>query len=144
MKSVKGFALVEVLVALGLVVLIGFALSVGIHQFRLLVSQAQLTLALDRQIHDIVENVRPNINLFQIDYTQDESQRLATLDPANLPMAWDIGIIALAQDCSICSGRFGYVIHPLPVWPGIFKLTLRVTHRTWSTYRDYSFLVTSK
>lgn len=130
--------------AVGLVALVGFSLIVGVHQFRTLVAKSQLTQAVDRQIMDIVENVRPNINLYQIDYTLTEADRADALNVNRLPMAWDVGILAPIADCPNCSGRYGYVIQPYPIFPGLYLLTVRLTHRSWESYRDYSFLVTAK
>lgn len=144
MMNQKGFSLVETLVAVALVALVGFSLVVGIHHFRTIVSNAQLSQTIDRQIMDVVENIRPNINLYQIDYTLSEAERMATLNPDRLPMAWDIGILARARDCDYCAGRYGYVIQPYPVYPGLYLLTVRLTHRSWDSYRDYTFLVTAK
>lgn len=144
MRSQQGFSLVETLVAVALVALVGFSLVVGVHQFRILVAKSQLTQAVDRQIMDIVENIRPNINLYQIDYTLTEAERMAALNLDRLPMAWDVGILARVADCTVCAGRYGYVIQPYPVYPGLYLLTVRLTHRSWESYRDYTFLVTAK
>lgn len=145
MKNQSGFSLVETMVALGLVVLVGFILISGVHRFNQMARNAQLASVVDRQIKDIVENIRPNINLYQIDYSLTMDERLQRLERQTLPMAWDMGVVAEAAVCPACAGRFGYVIHPFPAVPGLFLLTVRMTHSAWGdAHRDYSFLVTTK
>lgn len=143
-NSQRGFSLIETLVAVGLVALVGFSLAIGIHQFRGLVNKAQISQVVDRQINDIVENIRPNINLYQIDYTLDDAEREQALAVDRLPMAWDIGIMADARECPGCPGRYGYVIQPFSSMQGLYTLTVKLTHRSWEAPREYSFLVTTK
>lgn len=144
MRNAKGFSLVEAMVAIGLVSLVGFSLAVGIHQFRTLVAKSQVSQVVDRQINDIVENIRPNINLYQIDYSISETERLDALAIEKLPMAWDVGVMATAKSCPSCPGRYGYIIQPFSGLPGLYMLTVRMTHRSWEAFRDYTFVVTAK
>lgn len=145
MKKANGYTLVESVIAMGLITLIGGILVLGMFQYRKIISRSQTLHMVETQINDIVENVRPNIHLYQILYDHSKEARDKALNPRLLPMAWDAGRLATANECPTCSGRYGFTIQPYPGFPGLFLLTLRLTHRDWpEPFRDYTFLVTTK
>ena len=73
---------------------------------------------------------------------QNVEQALAV---GTLPMAWDIGIATGKAKCAQCAGRYGFVIQPYSAYPGLYIVTLRMTHASWKVpYRDYEFVVSVK
>lgn len=139
-----GYSLIEALIAASMVAFIGGTLALGLFQYKKIVSRSQLTQVVESQIRDIVENVRPNVGQYQITFDYREEARQEALNVNKLPMAWTVGLITPADRCPTCPGRFGYVIQPVPAFNGLYRLTLRLTHKDWDRPREYMFLVTSK
>jgi prepilin-type N-terminal cleavage/methylation domain-containing protein len=145
MISQKGFSLAEVMVAVGLVAVIGFSLVSGIVHFRRIVEKAKVSQVLELQINDIVENIRPNINRYQVTYEYSKEFRERRLAVDSLPNAWDVGIVSTVAECPSCLGRYGFLVQPYTNMPGLYVLTVRMTYKGWSEgHKDYSFLVTTK
>ena len=144
MRNSRGFSLIEALIALGMVSFIACALGLGLFEYKKIIKKSQSNHVIEKQIKEIVENIRPNINLYQINYDSSKDALDRALDVNKLPMAWGPGKSVMAKDCASCPGRFGFTVQPFPNWPGLYILTLRMTHTDWSSYRDYTFLVTTK
>ncbi len=141
--SQGGYSLIEALIAASMVAFIGCTLALGLFQYKKIMLRSQLTQVVERQIRDIVENIRPNIGQYQINFDGTSKAREDALSNDKLPMAWTVGLITQAEKCATCPGRFGYTVQPLS-FKGLYRLSLRVTHKDWDRPRDYVFLVTSK
>jgi cytoskeletal protein RodZ len=143
--AAQGYSLMEALLAIALISLMGTILATGLVQYRKIVGRSQMNHSVDQELSDIVENIRPNLSLYQINFNATAQARETALNQRDLPMAWAPGQITTAAACPGCPGRFGFVIQPFPDQTGLYVLTLRMTNTEWhEPYRDYSFLVTTK
>lgn len=144
-RSNLGFTLVEALVATGIIVIGGMALVEGLSSIRNISTNTQLLSSTEKQINEIAENIRGSLSNYQINFNYTDSDRESILNAENLPMAWDVGVITTPEKCGTCQGRFGYIIQPLDLFRGLYNVTIRMTHKSWSEpFRDYQFVVTVK
>lgn len=140
----KGQSILESLVGLGLIVVVGFALVSGIIALRKTSKSTVNLSATERQINDIAENIKAGVENYQVNYNYKDDIDVL-LNPKDLPMRWDIGVAVPKVQCPDCYGSFGYVIVPYEKFRGLYKVTLRMTHKNWSEpYRDYVFVVSAK
>ncbi|HRO67357.1 MAG TPA: hypothetical protein PL182_07325 [Pseudobdellovibrionaceae bacterium] len=146
-SSSTGFTIVESLVALAIVTVVGLIFVSGLDGFRRM-SRASLGMSsADREINEILENVRSSVESNQVMFDSSPEAKEKMLDPNDLPMAWDVGVHAPVDQCSGCGGRYGYVIQPFQGggMSGLYLITLRMTHRNWKeSHKDYQFVVTTK
>lgn len=140
----KGQSILESLIGLGLIVVVGFALISGVLALRKTTKGTVNLSATERQINDIAENIKAGVENYQVNYNyKDDIDTL--LNPKDLPMRWDIGVAVPKAQCPDCYGSFGYVIVPYEKFRGLYKVTLRMTHKNWTEpYRDYVFVVSAK
>jgi hypothetical protein len=140
----KGQSILESLVGLGLIVVVGFALVSGILALRKTSKGTVNLSATERQINDIAENIKAGVENYQVNYNYKDDIDVL-LNPKDLPMRWDIGVAVPKKQCPDCYGSFGYVIVPYEKFRGLYKVTLRMTHKNWTEpYRDYVFVVSAK
>lgn len=142
----KGFTIIESLVALALLAIVmGISFS-SIQQVRNLSSQVSTSESSEKQVLQIIENVRSNMNTFKATYeyyTDEKSEEL--LAQNKLSMAWDKNILTTVANCQSCKGRYGYVLQPYEKYRGLFILTLKITHENWgANSKKYKFLVSAK
>lgn len=147
LNNQKGQTIVEAIVGFGLITLVGLTFVGGMVTLRNTTKSTILLSATDKQVNDIAENIKAGVENYQINYDSERSVS-ELLNPATLPMAWDNGKVALRKDCDTCPGTYGYVIQPYPEYRGLYKVTLRVTHRSWidkgEAFKDYHFVVSAK
>ncbi|WP_413291383.1 type IV pilus modification PilV family protein [Bdellovibrio sp. HCB337] len=138
-----GFTIIEVLVALAMIVSVGSLFSLGLLGYKNLNLKSKTSSTVMKQIHNLVENIRPNLQLYQVNFDPN-MDRDVKLKVDSLPMAWNRDYVGKASDCPDCPGRFGYVVQP-STQTGLFILTVRVTHNTWaSKYVEYQTFVSIK
>ncbi|MFM6929285.1 MAG: hypothetical protein ACKOX6_12535 [Bdellovibrio sp.] len=146
-----GMSLVEALLGFALIAVVASSFTSGILAIKKMQSSTEGDQLLNKQVNDIIESIRPNLKMYQLSYdnSKPNSERL---DLATLPMAWGNGLQMKASDCSSCPGRFGYVIQSYEGYYGVYLVTVRFSHRDWSTkkgtsnpadfgYHDYEFVV---
>ncbi|MNL18365.1 hypothetical protein D3C87_1395080 [compost metagenome] len=143
-RNNRGQSILESLVGLGLIVVVGFAFVGGIVALRKTTKGTVTLSATERQISDIAENIKAGVENYQINYNyRADIDQL--LNYKALPMSWDIGVAVPRAQCTECQGTFGYVIVPYEKFRGLYKVTLRMTHKSWlEPYRDYVFVVSAK
>ncbi|WP_374033230.1 hypothetical protein ACES2I_10430 [Bdellovibrio bacteriovorus] len=146
-RNQKGQTIVEAIVGFGLITMVGLTFVGGMVSLRNTTKNTLLLSSTDKQVNDIAENIKSGVENYQINYDSDRSVS-ELLNPDTLPMAWDNGKVALRKDCSTCAGTYGYVIQPYPEFRGLYKVTLRVTHKSWiekgEAFKDYHFVVSAK
>ncbi|KHD89636.1 MAG: hypothetical protein OM95_02625 [Bdellovibrio sp. ArHS] len=140
----KGQTLVEALVGFALLTIVGTAFVGGMAQLRKTTAQTVQLSSSDKQINDIAENIKAGVENYQVNFNYEEgTSGVLALD--KLPMAWDSGRVARREDCKECAGTYGYTIQPYEEFRGLYKVTLRMTHKSWTDpYRDYVFVVSAK
>lgn len=145
-NSNRGFTIIESLVGISL---LGILLSISIsavQQVRKISETVTTSEISDKQILQIIENVRSNMNSFKATYDYyDEISANMLLEDSKLAMAWDNNTDTTIDKCPTCRGRYGYVLQPYEKYRGLFILTLKVSHQNWqSGPKTYKFLVTAK
>jgi prepilin-type N-terminal cleavage/methylation domain-containing protein len=145
-RNQKGFTLIEVMLALGILV-VGIYLTVeGVNQIDNSAKTSRLLSSTDRTVNAIADNIRTSLGSYQITYgTSITPDKL--LDISKLPMAWGPGVISAVSACTATKncplGRYGFVITPMPSFSGLYSVTLRMTNPEWKdSYRDYNFVAT--
>lgn len=143
----RGQTIVESIIGFALISIVGFAFVGGMVSLRNTTRNTVVMSASEKQISEIAENIKAGVENYQINFKFDEGTS-DVLAPDNLPMAWDNGIVSLRSDCPQCAGTYGYTIQPYEEYRGLYKLTLRMTHRAWQQageeYRDYFFVMSAK
>lgn len=146
MKNQKGFTLVEVLIAGGILAAVVYWFAGGTTFLSKRNKQLEELMIMERHVNALYENIQSNIDVYQVTYDPREFNDNA--DPSKLkdylPMAWDMKILTDVKNCKECPGRMGYVIVPLDGYRGLYKLTIRATHPKVPVFKDYSFLINGK
>ncbi|AHZ85225.1 hypothetical protein Bb109J_c2537 [Bdellovibrio bacteriovorus] len=154
----KGMSILEVLLGLAMITLVGSFFISGILSMKKVAMDSGTKNSLYKQINDVIENIRPNVRMYQINYFTTDKERENALNPGDLPMAWGNGMMSTAKDCPGCPGRYGFVIQAYPGMKGLYLVTVRLTHRDWAQgekaavagdaksygYVDYQFVVNSQ
>lgn len=154
----KGMSILEVLLGLAMITLVGSFFISGILSMKKVAMDSGTKNSLYKQINDVIENIRPNVRMYQINYFTTDKERENALSPGDLPMAWGNGMMSTAKDCPGCPGRYGFVIQAYPGMKGLYLVTVRLTHRDWAQgdkaaaagdaksygYVDYQFVVNSQ
>lgn len=143
----RGQTLAEALVGLALLSIV-FAIFTRAHEsLNKMVTSTYTSSETDRLVNEVAENIRTGFENYQINFGSDD-QVQQSLNVNSLPMAWGVGTITTASKCADCPGRYGYVIQPISSSPGLFQVTLRLTHKSWiekgEQSRDYVFVVSAK
>ncbi len=139
-----GFTIIETLISLGMmsVVFLGIQSATTyyfsqIKQQKENVMQGQITQA-------VFSQVMSDASQMQVNYGALNDSTDATLDPANLPMAWDKDLYLPAEQCVPCPGRLGFKIVPIEGMRGLYQATIRITHKTLlpnGGYKDYKMVL---
>lgn len=148
----KGFSIVEGIAALALITVVGFSFISGVLSLKKISADTGTKNSLYKQINDVIENIRPNVRMYQINFISTDDEREKALDIKKLPMAWGNGFVSTAKQCENCPGRFGFVIQAYPGMKGLYLVTLRMTHKDWAEeqkegdygFMDYQFVVNSQ
>lgn len=144
-KNIQGQTILETLIGSALIAIVGLAFVGGIIALRNTAKQTLVLSSTEKQIADIAENIKAGVENYQVNFDYSEESLAAALDPEKLPMAWDNGISVQRKDCETCSGTFGYTIQPYEAYRGLYKVTLRMTHKSWpEKFRDYIFVMSAK
>lgn len=148
LKSEAGVTLLEIMLALGILMLGSYLTIEGINQMESISRDTRNLSTTERQISMIVENIRTGLGTYQITFDPSKDVLKKMLDLKTLPMAWSNGVVIAVEECSITKtcppGRYGYVVQPMQGQSkGLYIVTLRMTHPEWKEpFRDYEFLVT--
>lgn len=152
LDSRKGFSLLEIVVALGLLSM-GM---VGVMRLSAFLSKGARHLVSvstrDRLVQSLVSSIQANPKLYRVISEPvgsiDSAGRLVTERKlSELALAWSKTYFGDSKNCTACPGRMGYVIQPVLGVPGLFQISVRVTSREifqgkngQGTSRDYRFL----
>jgi type II secretory pathway pseudopilin PulG len=148
LRNQGGVTLLEILFALGILVVGTYLVVEGVNQMESSSRQTRLLSSTEKQINAIVDNIRTSLGSYQITYDASDAVTAKLLDPANLPMAWGPNTVMAVKDCaptkSCPLGRYGFIITPLAGSRGLYTVTLRMTNEEWKgeKFREYKFLAT--
>ena len=143
LQDQRGMSLVELAVAIVVLTILSYSLMAAIDAYTSQIHHTRTVQSRDKQMAALLDNLRSNIDLYQVSYNHAETDADAFLNPDSLPLAWDATTIRAAADCGECPGRLGYVAHPVTGMPGVFRVLVRVVNPSlFEGFRDYEFLVT--
>lgn len=146
MNNQKGFTLIEVSVAAGILGVVLYLFTNGSSFLTQRNKQLEELMIMERHVTALYENIQSNIDVYQITY--DPKKFNDNADPRKLakylPMAWDMKVLTSVNNCKDCPGRMGYIIVPLDGYRGLYKLTIRATHPKIPEFKDYIFLINGK
>ena len=141
----SGFSLTEIMISLGILGIVVSVFSFAFYNYTRTSKLSQLKGSSDKQVNDLVEMIRGSIENYQITFDSKLATKEDLLDVKELPMAWDLNYYGRAVDCPTCQGRFGYLIQPNTDFPGLYVVTIRVTHADWpEKFRDFQFVTSAK
>ncbi len=142
----KGVTIIESLIALALLTIVMLISYSSIQQVKKISAHVSTSESSEKQVLQIIENVRSNMNTFKANYeyyTDEKAEELLAED--KLAMAWDKNMLTTVKNCQDCKGRYGFVLQPYEKYRGLFVLTLKITHKNWGTHvKKYKFLVSAK
>lgn len=156
LRNQKGLSILEVLIGFAMIALVGSFFVSGMVGLRKVAKDSGTKNSIYKQINDVIESIRPNVKMYQVNYLSSDQEREQALAIEKLPMAWGNGVIADKKDCSACPGRYGFVIQAYPNMKGLYLVTLRMTHKDWVTeeengsgksvanFVDYQFVVNAQ
>lgn len=143
----RGVTFIEAIVGFALVGVVSLIFVGGMVYLRNTTKDTVLMSTADKQIIDIAENIKSGVENYQINFNYDAPVE-DLLEIKKLPMAWGNGMTSLKEDCDGCPGTYGYLIQPFESYRGLYKVTLRMTHVSWTAkgepYRDYIFVVSAR
>lgn len=156
----RGLSILEALLGLAMLTLVGSFFISGMMGMKKVAKDTGTKNSLYKQINDVIENIRPNVRMYQINYISTDDERDRALAVDKLPMAWGNGSISTAEKCPACPGRYGFVIQAYPQMKGLYLVTVRMSHKDWAQgtptadgvptsvgaygYIDYQFVVNSQ
>lgn len=158
LRNQKGITILETLLGLAMITLVGSFFISGALSMKKVAKDSGTKNSVYKQINDVIENIRPNVRMYQINYFQTDEARSLALAPGKLPMAWGNGYSTEAVNCKSCPGRYGFVIQAYPGMKGLYLVTVRFSHKEWSQsggnskatkpedygFVDYQFVVNSQ
>ncbi|XGC79882.1 hypothetical protein ACES2L_11130 [Bdellovibrio bacteriovorus] len=155
LKNQKGISILESLLGMAMITLVGSFFISGTLSLKKVAKESTTKNSLYKQINDVIESIRPNVRMYQINYLGTDQERNNALALDTLPMAWGNGLITTAEKCRACPGRFGYVIQTYPGMKGLYLVTVRLSHKDWAEstsvtnpsafgFVDYQFVVNSQ
>ncbi|HEX7673085.1 MAG TPA: hypothetical protein VF412_02885 [Bdellovibrio sp.] len=160
LKNKNGLSILEALLGLAMLTLVGSFFISGMMGMKKVAKDSGTKNSLYKQINDVIENIRPNVRMYQINYAGTDEERDRALAVDKLPMAWGNGTISTAKECPGCPGRYGYVIQAYPNMKGLYLVTVRMSHKDWAQgmptaegtptsvgtfgYLDYQFVVNAQ
>ncbi|WII72309.1 hypothetical protein QJS83_00315 [Bdellovibrio sp. 22V] len=151
-------SIIEALLGMAMITLVGSFFISGTLSMRKVAKESGTKNSVYKQINDVIENIRPNVRMYQINYYPTDEARNAALALDKLPMAWGNGTISTVEKCKACPGRYGFVIQAYPGMKGLYLVTVRLSHKEWSQgnesakdagansygFVDYQFVVNSQ
>jgi type II secretory pathway pseudopilin PulG len=138
----RGFSIVENIVAVGISVVAMAGIVSGLFYMKKMGGEAVLRSTEEKEIIQVIENVRTGIDKYQVTYDTTEAVREKLLALEKLPGAWGPDKISFAKDCPSCPGRYGFIIQPYDTYRGLYMVTVRISHNDWpEKYKDYQFVV---
>ena len=141
----NGLTFLEVMISIAILASFSVAILAAFDSFSSRIHSTQALKAQDQQLHSLMNTLRTNVDLYQLNYDHKVNNIEIGLDPDNLPMAWGANVVTKASKCPNCPGRLGYVVHPVTGLPGMFRVVVRVKHRSlFKGHRDYEFIVSPK
>lgn len=144
-RGQSGMAIIQSIMALAILLIASFIFVGALQSMRSQVKGTLVTNSSEREVNEIIENLRSGIENYQVDFSASDSDLDQVLRPETLPMAWDIGIQTEAENCRQCQGRYGYVIQPFEGYRGLYLVTVRLTNKEWrEPFKDYQFTVTTR
>ncbi len=147
LRNSQGFTLIEILIAMGILIIVLYAWIGGMVSLKKTSRDSLVLSASSRQVNDIAENIKMGLENYQVNFNYTNGKVIA-LDVSKLPMAWDTGIMTTRAECPGCAGTYGYIIQPMERFRGLYVVTLRLTHIDWiakgEDFRDYTFVVSAK
>lgn len=144
LRGQGGFAIIENLVSLVIILMATGALMSAIMVYRRVAHSVETQSSQEKQVLQIIENVRTGLENYQISFAVGDAERDRLLASSKLPMAWDAEIVTAKENCPGCPGRFGYVVQPFEGMRGLYLVTMRMTHKDWDIPKDYEFVVSAK
>jgi type II secretory pathway pseudopilin PulG len=150
-NSSSGFSLLETMIATGLLAAFIATSSVIYISIQKHTSDAARNSVANAEINNILDNIRTGVQNYQLNFDSTATPT-TTLQTANLPMAWDVGVITTAAACPHCKGRYGFYIQPILsgsgslTYPGLDMVYVRISNSDWPdpSYQDYQFVVSVK
>lgn len=144
LRTQQGFAIVENLLAVAIVAIGSYFILTSASVFKQMSTTVETESAEDKQVLQIIENIRSSPESYQIAFI-DSEQRDLVLGVDKLPMAWSNQVVATAETCPECPGRFGFMMQPFSGMRGLYIVTLRMTHKSWiESYKDFEFVVSPR
>lgn len=141
--SSKGFTLPEVLVGMTVLLIGMLAFTSGIVLVDKQYNRIDYSRVHGELLSNLLGNIRADFNNYQVHFglTKEEEERL--LKAENLPIAWNKQGMLPAKECSACLGRLGFLIFPMPNFPGMFVVKIRILndYNRPEVYRDYQTIV---
>lgn len=145
-KNCRGVSLAELMVASGVLATVVY-IFMGSSSFLNEVGKESMTkINVERVAHDLYESMQQNIAQYQVSYESDSFFTVVTKNELLkiLPLAWNERVLTDVENCQSCKGRMGYVVTPLVGYKGLYKLTVRVTHKddkVIKNFEDYTYLI---
>lgn len=131
----KGFTITEALIGVALlsIVIVG---GLSLRDFARKGTDSVSTInTVDNRVYEIIQSTLGSISQQIISFPDSTSnENLETLINQKLqflPMAWSLNTDIKASECENCPGRYGYIITPVPDYPGLYMVTIRFTHKDW-------------
>ncbi|MEK2646138.1 hypothetical protein [Bdellovibrio sp. BCCA] len=136
LKNNKGISIIESLLGLAMITLVGSFFISGVLGMKKIAKDSGTKNSVYKQINDVIENIRPNVRMYQINYVQTDEERNNALALDKLPMAWGNGKLEPKETCPGCPGRYGFVIQAYPGIKGLYLVTVRLSHKDWEGSSD--------
>lgn len=145
MRNNRGFSLVEVLVAIGL-------LGVGIAGLTSLIISEKKSIArniakrnMDLYYLGLVEQIQSDMNSFQVSYFSTVTDLDNFLNPATLPLGFDGQSVHPIASCPTCPAKIGVAAMPHYIIRSNYHVKIRIVDpRFFTPYRDFEFIVSAK
>ena len=147
MKNDRGVTLAELMVAVGIFGVVVYTLTGSSTFLNKLNSNVKNKLTVERTVISLSKALQSNISNAQITYDDSTFMSMTSEEALfkNLPLAWNDKVVVDVADCKSCKGRMGYVLVPHIEYRGLYKLTVRVVHKTlFKGFKDYTFLINGK
>lgn len=141
----RGATILEMIFAVVLLTIISIIALSAMDSFSDQLSRTGAVRSRDKQLSAILDTLRDNISLYQLNYDFDETRADEFLDVNNLPLAWNNKQVVPVAECPDCPGRMGYVAHPVNGIRGMFRVVVRLTHSELiEGHKDYEFIVSPR
>jgi prepilin-type N-terminal cleavage/methylation domain-containing protein len=148
-KDQSGMTLIEVMIAVSVLCGTIFVLASVYVGMRKQLARAGTKSVEVSIVNNVIETVRNNPGLYQVDYDTTAGEPDLFLDVQKLPWVWNQhGIIPAAQCHVDCDRKFGYMVWPLTSslgTRGLYDVLIRIKRSNNPTdYYDVEFIVGTK